>query len=201
MNDTAYVTGNVFSYTLDPQDFDRLDEVWRGYWDDDRGTIMPKPITDGVIDAHRSGHKRVIGHYMQPHRPFVADGDQENKMDIGEFYSDQPDSYVWADLRNCEKSPEEVIPRYWNNLEMVAQELEILKENVDGKIAVTGDHGNSIGEFGIWGHRKDIVDPYMRIVPWDIMDADDTGTRDPDHIVSSRSEEDVMDRLESLGYV
>lgn len=83
---TAYVTGNPFSDDRCPaHQLAHVNEVWRHEWDDERGTIHPQPITDHVIARHRDGYDRVIGHYMQPHYPFIGErtgGDEKMQWNV-----------------------------------------------------------------------------------------------------------------------
>ena len=53
-------------------------EVWRDAWDYDRGTVLPRAVTDAAIRAGRNQDlDRLVVHYMQPHFPCIAghDGD------------------------------------------------------------------------------------------------------------------------------
>ncbi|PSQ93930.1 MAG: hypothetical protein BRD53_07610, partial [Bacteroidetes bacterium SW_7_64_58] len=66
---TAYVTGNVKSnLAFEGEELYLLDEVWKYSWDEEIGTIRPRPITDRAIRTWRDEHpERMIVHYMQPH--------------------------------------------------------------------------------------------------------------------------------------
>jgi hypothetical protein len=73
MSNTAYVCGNPHSaMLLDRDDFLELKEVWRYGWDDELGTLPPRPLTDQAIQVSRSqSPPQTIVHYMQPHYPFI----------------------------------------------------------------------------------------------------------------------------------
>ncbi|ERG88727.1 MAG: hypothetical protein J07HX5_00873, partial [halophilic archaeon J07HX5] len=93
----AYVTGNPFSSELDHDRFAAVEEVWRGAWDDDRGTIPPQPVTDRAIATWRTGTAdRLVVHYMQPHFPSLA-APANDGVRLDDFGTRSLS--VWDDLR------------------------------------------------------------------------------------------------------
>jgi hypothetical protein len=202
--DVAYVTGNPYSTkVLDGDRFGHIEEVWRDGWDDDRGTIPPRPITNRAFAAGRvRAADRLVVHYMQPHFPSVVEDDDGIALDD---WGDQPMS-VWEELRFGRRTEADVWERYRRNLEAVLEDVELLLANVDAdRAVVTADHGNAFGEHYIYGHPGGVGIPALREVPWCVTDASDEGTHDPgsdaDATADARdAESTVEDRLESLGY-
>ena len=203
--EVAYVTGNPYSTkTLDLSRFGHVDEVWRDGWDDDRGTIPPRPITNSAIDAGRERDTdRLVVHYMQPHFPSVVEDDDGIALDD---WGDQPMS-VWEELRFGQRETDDVWESYRRNLEAVLEDVELLLANVDAERAViTADHGNAFGEKYIYGHPGGVGIPALREVPWSVTAASDEGTHDPADDATRTDDGDgdaegtVEDRLESLGY-
>lgn len=220
VNETAYVTGNVFSEqtfddsgeqvaryspfspdswpTVDADDFARLDEVWRDGWDDELGTVPPRTITDRVIDIARTHDpERIVAHYMQPHTPFVApdywSNPTETSMPLSEMNLKR--------LRRGEVSTETFLSGYRANLELVLDELVLLRQNLDAEtVAITADHGEALGELGVYGHPIGFLHPSVKRVPWVETTATDTGEHVPEQTVTESSS-DVSDRLSALGYV
>lgn len=221
---TAYVSANPYSHRLDAGRFGLLDHVWRDFWDDDLGTIPPDPVTDHGIAAARTGeYERVICHYMQPHFPFVADGKPafgrlgRSGFDLGDDDSEN----VWDMVADGDVSIDAVREAFWDNLAYVFASVERLLDNVDGTVAVTADHGNALGEWGMWGHRAYVPSRALRKVPWDVRTctdgggyepettpfddapssddgdstADDDGSADDDEV-----DEEISERLRALGY-
>lgn len=202
--ETAYVTGNPFTNEHDSDQFAALDELWKTHWDDETGTIPPEPISRYVISRHREGYDRVIGHYMQPHYPFIS-----NRTDItgrgmrwdvtyGEIEDDGLalwDQFLYG-IRN---DVDRVREAYDSNLKFVWKEVERVMNNVDGAVIVTADHGNAMGEFKMWGHKPGMLHPKMRRVPWAEFECEDLGNE-----VEVEEETEVTDsvseRLEDLGY-
>jgi hypothetical protein len=202
---TAYVSANPYSHKLDAELFGRLDHVWEAHWDDDLGTIPPEPVTDHGIAVARTGdYDRVICHYMQPHFPFIADGEGFGRLGRGGFGLGEDDSVnVWDMVERGEVDAEAVIEAYDANLAYVFESVETLLDNVDGTVAITADHGNALGEWGMWGHRAYVPSMALKKVPWDVRAATDSGTYDPEFDPAAdtdRADEDVQDRLRALGY-
>lgn len=204
--ETAYVTGNPFSDEECPTEmFARVDELWRDHWDDEVGTIRPDPITDYVIANHREGHDRVIGHYMQPHYPFIGaervEGDEIN-WDVLGGKAHSPGLSLWDQfLYNKRTDIERVQAGYDANLSFVWEAVETVRQNVDGKLVVTADHGNAVGEWGMWGHKPGMPHPKMRLVPWDTYECRDQQTVIPDVEPDDETDSEVVEkRLEDLGY-
>ncbi|MFC3477416.1 alkaline phosphatase family protein [Halobacterium litoreum] len=201
--DVAYVTGNPYTTrTIDTDRFGYVDEVWKHAWDDDTGTIPPRPLTDAAIRAGREADtERLVVHYMQPHFPTVFGDDDGIALDD---WGDQPMS-VWEELRFGKRSEADVWADYERNLEAVLEDVELLLSNVDADTAVlTADHGNAFGEHHIYGHPGGVDIPALREVPWCVTSATDEQTRDPGDGAAPATDEtdaDVVDeRLESLGY-
>ena len=208
--DISYVTGNPYSSrTIDAGRLGACEEVWRDAWDDTRGTIPPRPLTDAAVRAGREHDTdRLVVHYMQPHFPTVFGDDGDGGGDDGialDDWGDQPMS-VWEQLRFGRRSVEAVWADYERNLEAVLADVEVLLSSVDAETAVlTADHGNAFGERHIYGHPGGVDIPALREVPWCETTASDTGDYDPgprsgDGGGEPSDETTVDDRLESLGY-
>ena len=206
---TAMVTGNTWTDRyLDADSFDVLDEVWKYAWDDDLGTVPASPITDRAIaTARERDPDRLVVHYMQPHHPFVPDplaGDDG----MARTSSHSSDANPWVSLRRGEMSPDRVRGAYRANLRYVLEEVGTLVENIDGRIAVTADHGNLFGEWGLYGHPMHTPVPALLAVPWAETTGKDRGTHTPTldppeplpvgRVYGAETDEE---RLAALGYI
>jgi hypothetical protein len=197
-SDVAYVTANPFSdRALDKRNFAVMDEVWRYAWDDEIGTVHAEAVTEAAVDILRRGkHDRAIVHYMQPHHPFVP-----NPI-AGGINPDDPiehDTTVWEKLRNKKIDHEIVWNGYRENLVYALNSIDTLRRNVAGpQLAVTADHGNALGEFGIYGHG-DYPIPALRRVPWCMTSASDEHTLDPE-LERRRTNIEIEEQLRELGY-
>jgi hypothetical protein len=206
---TAMVTGNTWTDRyLDADAFAGLDEVWKYAWDDDLGTVPAEAVTDRAVAVARTGdHDRLVVHYMQPHHPFVASplkGDDGMARTGRESSERNP----WTLLRRGDAEPGRVWAAYLSNLEYVLESVGTLLENVDGRVAITADHGNLFGEWGLYGHPMYTPVPALLSVPWCETTARDRGTREPaleppEPLPVSRVYDAAgdRDRLEALGYL
>jgi hypothetical protein len=203
MQETAYVTGNPFSnHCVDPSMFALVDEVWKYAWDEKKGTVPARPITDRAIETARSHDpKRLLVHYMQPHFPSVPDPIGSG-IDLDTF-GEQWES-VWDDLEGGRISEERVWESYRANLEYVLDDVKLLLENVDAeRVVISSDHGNALGELGFYGHPRYNPLPSVRRVPWVETTATDSRSYEPtqgkqDEILR---EDAIKDRLRDLGYL
>lgn len=182
-------------------EFASLEEVWQTGWDDNLGTIPASTITNHTIEACRNGSgDRVIAHYMQPHHPFVG-SDIETSLHPSGFGEMGRES-VWDQLRAGHVDRDQVWRDYRENLRYVLDEVERLLRNVDAeRVVITADHGNAVGELGLYGHYRDVPLPSMKRVPWCVTEAENTEGYQPDIEQSDRSiDADVEQRLKELGY-
>ena len=201
---TAYITGNphtewlVENTSVEAEDFGRFEELWRWAWDEEQGTVLPRPLTDRGIAAGRDGgFERIIVHYMQPHFPSIP-------KPVGSEISLSDPSWsesAWEQLKDGRIDFETVWSSYRANLLYVLQDVKVLFENIDADVAVvSSDHGNAIGERGYFGHNDWPVEK-IRTVPWCETSAEDTGTYTPSiEPPAENTDGDVASRLEALGY-
>jgi hypothetical protein len=206
---TAYLTSNVFSDRILSADrFEILDEVWREDWDADADTVLPRSMTDRAIRVAREDDPdRLIVHYVQPHHPFL---DLDERYDADPFGPALSDTAVDA-LRKGRIDFETFWEAYQDNLRHALDDVELLLSNLDADtVAITADHGDALGEWGIYDHPVGCLHPAVRTVPWTTTTATDRETYDPDHggpdpsddsDTDDGNEEAVQDRLQALGYV
>jgi hypothetical protein len=198
LSETAYITANPYSDAHAPSNaLGNLEEVWRYAWDDDMGTVPPRPVTDAAINIMNKNYQRVIIHYMQPHFPSIP-VDLEYKMskDIGES-----DNWIWDTESKDKEFRNKTYTAYQENLRYVLDEVDILLNNSDSdRVVITADHANAFGEHGIWGHPKNQPAPIVLRVPWIVTEATDTGEYQPASNIKSESSVSLTDRLEALGY-
>lgn len=204
---TIYVNGNPVVSRWVGTAFDQFVEVWRDKFDPELGTVPARPVTEAAIEIYESNpDKRLIVHYLQPHYPFVKNPDLRftrfegtDELEVSEGRSGASD--VWEAVALGIVDTEEAWDAYGRNLEYVLEEIEPLLEAVSGRVVITSDHGNAIGErarpipMKLYGHPTGIRHPVLRNVPWAVIEGE----------VSPEEREDlesgVEDKLEQLGYV
>lgn len=223
--DAGYVTANAFSgkqpgvhrtkdvYPLRDLDMAYLDEVWVGEWD--TGTVesvMPATVTDRAMWAYERrdelGFDTLVVHYMQPHVPFRSKpGWSDGWKDQYAFGTecDTKKRSEWDKLRDGDIEREELWAAYKDNLEFVLQEVDRWNEATSAKLLITSDHGNAMGEWGMWGHPVNVPVQNVRRVPW--AQTLGKGERKPKYDlqitppVHASKQNDIDERLEALGYV
>lgn len=226
INDTAYLSANgyvnrVFHYgsyapsvgvpfgsprwnVVDAEEFGRLQNVAKTRSNPDIGTdwaVPPGELTDAAIAAGRAlDHDRFIFHYNQPHTPHLAAAVKEGRR----MTSVEQDPFTNA--RQGSLDEDTLRHQYLDNLRFALDSVEVLLENIDAdRVAITADHGESLGEWHVYGHPTGYPHPVVKRVPWTITTATDTGSYEPEALGAEEeaemSEREVNENLEALGYV
>jgi hypothetical protein len=178
--------------------------VWRDAWNDERGTVPPRAITDRAISAAREREpERLVVHYMQPHFPSIPDPLPGGAMSREAFGGRVG---VWERLRRGDLSNDRVWHSFRENLRHVLDDVGILLDNVDAdRVVLSADHGNAFGEWGVYGHPDRVPIRVLREVPWTITTASDSGEYEP-RLARPRGRDEegdgtsVAERLAALGY-
>lgn len=221
-HDTVYVTANPvprieeWCHVDINSVFYKVIDVWEQHWDKEENTVPPKPVSEAIQEARSQyPHKRIIGHFLQPHQPFIGDAGAEieeqgltahNKM-MGEEYD--ADNKVWKKLERGEISAEQVWRGYRENLDIILPHIQGLCADLGGKTVVTSDHGNLVGEFAWpfpikkYGHPKGIHSKKLVKVPWleiESRSRPEIITENPEPSEVEASKEERLERLHALGY-
>jgi len=155
-------------------------------------------------------NKRIIGHFMQPHFPFIG----PTGKDIPHSgIKDETDLPLWHKVQFKRDGISEKIvwKGYRENLEIVLELIgDELLDQLSGKTVITSDHGNLIGDrtgpipAKGYGHPSHLhVDPLLT-VPWFEVPFEERRriTSDPPKEPDTVMETDELnDRLEDLGYL
>lgn len=218
-HDTVYVTGNSYVETeLAAGTFHAVDHVWVDGWDEEVGTVRPSVMAErGLQAAKQYPKKRIIVHLTQPHTPYIGEprvgsrtGSRNRNKALGvEETIEAVDPFEL--LRRGEVTEAEVLAAYRDNLRLALESVERLVSDVEGRVAITADHGEAFGDrawpfpMKIYGHPIGVRIPALTMVPWHVID---TGPRrklasDPPGKTETQpatSEDIIEDRLEALGY-
>lgn len=214
-HDTVYVTATPMLHRHKDDigvEFHDVVNVWDSDgWDEELGTVPPEPVTSAALDAHETyPQKRILIHYLQPHYPFVG-SDSNPFAGSASGLDDRMAAWTKAPLQKGRYSRDDVWTAYRENLEYVLEHVEELVECVDGKIVVTSDHGNLVGERGWpipiseWGHPRGLHVSDLLNVPWLELPYEsrrEIRSEPPaSHGTIDADEEVVNERLMNLGYV
>jgi len=224
--DTVYVTANAFGARIGDGVFHDLvytgkeiDEDFVG-WHAFSERMEPSTVYEATLDAvERYPDKRVIAHFMQPHTPYFGAKAEEIRERVAAdgliVRSRQPekvrqysldDDDVVVSLKEAAElgyvTHGEIQEVYAENLRLVLEHVESLVSELNGKIVITSDHGEYLGENGRLGHPKYSYSEAVRKVPWLIIDAE-TRPEITDAQSAKRTDvagEDIEEHLKDLGY-
>ncbi len=84
----------------------------------------------------------------------------------------------WTRLRDGELLREEFWAAYRDNLRWALDDVGRLLSGTTAQVALTSDHGNAAGEWGVWSHPPGVPVPALRKVPW--VSRRGTGEHDPE---------------------
>jgi glucan phosphoethanolaminetransferase (alkaline phosphatase superfamily) len=111
---------------------------------------------------------------------------------------------VWESIEAGELSAETVREEYTENLRYVLEDVEILLKNINAEtVVITSDHGNAIGEHGVYGHPPNTPIPALVRVPWYTTTAQNDGSHQPQYNMNNNqytAAKKIEDRLQDLGY-
>lgn len=198
---TAYVTANTFSEDLSTREsIGLLDEMWRYAAHEEYRVVPPEAVTARTIEVGRTGDfDRVLAHYMQPHEPFL---DVDLHPDLGSNPFDEDVNSAKDFLRKGRISREEFWRGYRRNLERVLDSVADLLENFEAEtVVITADHGEALGEWGVYGHPAGCLHPSVTDVPWVETRATDRGTLVPDVAAYTEGTVSREEQLRHLGYL
>ena len=174
--------------------FYEIKEVHRRFWNNRILSVHPLMVNLYVKSLllkeklRGEKYKRKIIHYLQPHLPYLSHTYILNRYRrLLLLYSEK---YYYS--RKCENIRDLLkLPRsndlfllilleycgderrmrtllrkmYIDNLKIVLKYVSDLVTKVEGNVIITSDHGELLGEYGMYFH-PDISFPELRIVPW-----------------------------------
>lgn len=201
LRDTAYISANTWYGRLEEQLNADLflyhlveRDVLNGL------TSSPESVTNEAFDvAEEYQNKRLVIHYMQPHRPYLGPRGRE----IFDPYQPFVDMVSEADvtrkqLREC----------YRENLQLVLDSVDELLARLTGKTVITSDHGELLGEreyplpFRHFGHPDGVYIETLTKVPWHVIPAETRRDIQKDQPVETEHDAaEVEEHLKDLGYL
>lgn len=177
-------------------------EVWQTDWDSKLKVCPPEPVTDAAINVE-TGTDHLVVHYFQPHTPFIGEKSKISDVDVpDQLQGGAIDFGIWEAVKAGKISHERLHELYRSNLHRVLGEVARLIHKTEFEnIAIMGDHGEALGEYGKYGHSHG-YHPFVRIVPWakvnkvNLIPERQYKGNNPDDMT-----ETVETRLAELGYM
>ena len=199
---TTYVTANPFPDELsEPDTFGEIDRVYSYAWDEEFGTVLPRPVTDRAIHHWKEDDpERLLVHYLQPHVPFLSE--DATPLSRANFtHGEESVQDAWDRVTRGTLDRAVAVERYRETLARVLEDVDLLLSSIDAdRVVVTADHGESFGEWGLYGHPQGVDLPCLTQVPWVETTAVDRGGHVPEQYDPERAAVSVGDQLRALGY-
>lgn len=172
-DDIVYVSANSFvnPYELQEPNYSRkpfdssqhFHEVVPAYDEGSGITDTPEYVTKKAFGADKEyPNKRKIIHYMQPHAPFIGD------------YSPTGDKAKYEELLDRGFNWNQIRKAYRSNLKRVLASVEELVDELEGKIVISADHGELLGEYGgMNDHPHGVYLKELVEVPWFVIEKEE----------------------------
>ena len=159
--------------------FFKLIPVWKLDFDEELNTVHPRKIVMySKILLERYPEKKFIIHLMQPHYPFLnknIEGTTGIKKLTDRMLNKRsgPGITVFHKLQKGLITLNEVKDSYNENLFIVMKYVVDIVNLLDGKIFITSDHGEALGEnyhkylpIKVYGHPRGTRINALTDVPW-----------------------------------
>jgi len=206
-HDLVYVSGNRWYPQL--KETGNLDAEVHAHHDVERdamGGYVPSPeqMTKAALDmASEFPNKRLLIHYMQPHKPYLGDHAEAFRYEVEADYG------LREVMRAFDIDREKLRPAYRGNLSLVFEHVQRLVEELDGKTVISSDHGEMLGDrlspipVRWYGHPSRVYVPELTEVPWQVVSDGPRREITSDPPVSRDTEYDaeaLAESLRNLGY-
>jgi hypothetical protein len=152
--------------------FERIIPIWSFGWNDKLGTVHPDTV--GQV-AKNIPYEKAIVHYIQPHGPWIGKTKWLNPWTLADYSRRQ----LMGDWIAVLAKPDPAFFRqcYKDNLRLVLDSVEKYLPFFRRPVVVSADHGELLGEKGLYLHgavkKEDEHKPYpvecidfLRRVPW-----------------------------------
>lgn len=225
LHDTVYVCANPHVVKLSPGTFHAVEPLLEADWDAETGTILPETVAAAAADAaERYPNKRLVVHAMQPHAPWLGPtaDDIRERVDLRGMNPYHGHNELTGEARDCRTGTKgfhaaaagdlavsEVRVAYYETLTRALDAFGEFVRSVDGKVVLSADHGEHLGErllplsSRVWAHPSGWWSGELRSVPW--FEVEPVGERrevtaEPPVETNDVADETVAQRLEALGY-
>jgi hypothetical protein len=153
--------------------FYKIEPVWDYGWNDKLGTVHPREVNKAALKAiQKYPDKRMVIHYLQPHGPWIGeDGFIGEGATIDTFFEGLSPAGLFTNAVQFGDNASEIFRKaYIGNLKLVLKYVKELIPHLKGKIVVTADHGETLGEKGIFSHPEFVYVKELVEVPWLVIE-------------------------------
>jgi len=146
------------------QHFNKVHPLFFYLWNNELGTVHPDSVSKYVSVA---SYDKAIVHYIQPHGPWIGKTKFLNPWTLEQHAKHG----VMADFIATQTKPEPMWFRrcYKDNLDLVLNSINKHRKLFKGNIVITADHGEMLGEKGLYLHKVNFpewANKILREVPW-----------------------------------
>ena len=166
--DLVYVSGNPIMWRFARGKFRKFVEAWRVCWVEELRTTHPRCVS-AIALLH--AYPRMVVHFLQPHYPYLGLTKRRFSVNRAEEAL-RAERDILEGIRTGRISREEVLAAYVRALRWALTYVEKLLERLRGPrvFVITSDHGEHLGENGVWFHpgdaRDDTGHKVLHEVPW-----------------------------------
>jgi len=152
--------------------FKRIIDVWKFGWCEKLGTVPPSAVNE--VAMNMTNRSTLVIHYAQPHWPYIGKTkilyprpmsplERARKPNILQHLLNRLKRKIltWQVLRSGK-----LRDAYFDNLRLVLEYVTKLIPHLNGKVVITADHGDLLGEHERLWHPCEINHPVLREVPW-----------------------------------
>lgn len=122
--------------------FRQIYEIWDTDWNKERQTTLP----ESVYERAKEAPKKSIIWFEQPHFPPISEKDKDIWLDENTARAESG-RYLVKKLYEGKISAERVKQAHFNSVEATMPWVEKLVEGLQGRILITADHGELLGEY------------------------------------------------------
>lgn len=219
---------------LSEDHFFKIIDVWLTGWDEDLKLVPPEKVNQAALNAiQKYPDKKFIIHYTQPHSPYISLVGRKGKnrwrhriygfirwnlaKPLGKDHGFKllkclgiPQRANSVQITALEFGLNGLKEVYENNLRIVLEYISKLLDYLEGKIIITSDHGELLGENGQCSHGgfEDSRPKQLIEIPW-LEVYRDHARMDVPHdiwieeapVLSEDGKGIIIERLKALGYI
>lgn len=224
--DTVYVTANGIGARIGKNCFydliftDEMDSVpdVEVLHSNKKGLAPSTVYNAGLKTYNKYPNKRIIIHFMQPHMPYFGnkakclrervekDGLIVEAREVKKLENDRNEKDTVSGLDGAFRqgyiTSKELREVYVENLKFVIEYVKDLTDELQGKIVITSDHGEYLGEYNKAGHYPYRYTKELKKVPWLTINSGQRPniTEEEPSGKTTIDQNAVEKRLEALGY-
>jgi len=160
-----------------PNHFEKIVPIWEFGWNNKLGTVHPNSVGETVKNIP---YEKAIVHYVQPHGPWIGKPQWLNPWTLVDYFRRDK---MMADWVAVATKPDVKFFRkcYTGNLKLVLKSVEKYMPFFRPPVVITADHGEMLGEKGLYLHgaveksKEHLPYPawavdFLKNVPWFTVD-------------------------------